>query len=200
MIDLKNDDDECDGKHFFKYDKYAWFSWKEKQMISRKKTISYLEKRRRRCGALCAERKKILTHSTSLLPLKNYYILCKKKLTNRGFLSSKIIISCVFFCQIKINIFSSPNRCGIISWNFNFTKKNNRDSSHQFVYFRGHQNKTKWYKSNRAQHVRIYLGTSSVFDKCKANKQLIEKCKQKIAFRAKKCLNKPRLFLRWCAL
>ena len=23
MIDLKNDDDECDGKHFFKYDKYA---------------------------------------------------------------------------------------------------------------------------------------------------------------------------------
>ena len=80
-----------------------------------KKPHSYLEKRRRRCGALCAERKKILTHSTSLLPLKKNITYYVKKLTNRGFLSSKIIISCVFFCQIKINIFSSPNRCGIIS-------------------------------------------------------------------------------------
>jgi len=94
-------------------------------MISRKKPISYLEKRRRRCGALCAERKKILTHSTSLLPLKNYYILCKKKLTNRGFLSSKIIISCVFFCQIKINIFFLPQSM----W-------------HYFVKFQFHEKKT----------------------------------------------------------
>merc|ERR1711874_227811 len=88
-----------------------------------KKNHSYLEKRRRRCGALCAERKKILTHSTSLLPLKNYYILCKKKLTNRGFLSSKIIISCVFFCQIKINIFFLPQSMWHYFVKFQFHEK-----------------------------------------------------------------------------
>ena len=144
--------------------------------------------------------KKILTHSTSLLPLKNYYILCKKKTNKPRFSFIKNYYFVCFFVKLKLIFFPPPIDVALFREISISRKKNNRDSSHQFVYFRGHQNKTKWYKSNRAQHVRIYLGTSSVFDKCKANKQLIEKCKQKIAFRAKKCLNKPRLFLRWCAL
>lgn len=94
-------------------------------MISRKKPISYLEKRRRRCGALCAERKKILTHSTSLLPLKNYYILCKKKTNKPRFSFIKNYYFVCFFCQIKINIFFLPQSM----W-------------HYFVKFQFHEKKT----------------------------------------------------------
>ena len=81
-----------------------------------KKPHSYLEKKKKKVRrVMCGTKKNIdsLNLSPPFKKIITYYV--KKKLTNRGFLSSKIIISCVFFCQIKINIFSSPNRCGIIS-------------------------------------------------------------------------------------
>ena len=101
--------------HDFREKKNKWFH--------EKTPFIFRKKEEEGAARYVRNEKKILTHSTSLLPLKKNITYYVKKLTNRGFLSSKIIISCVFFCQIKINIFSSPNRCGIISWNFNSTKK-----------------------------------------------------------------------------
>jgi len=100
--------------HDFREKKNKWFHEKTPFIFRKKK------KKVRR--VMCGTKKNIDSLNLSPPFKKNitYYV---KKLTNRGFLSSKIIISCVFFCQIKINIFSSPNRCGIISWNFNSTKK-----------------------------------------------------------------------------
>ena len=120
--------------HDFREKKNKWFHEKTPFIFRKKK------KKVRR--VMCGTKKNIdsLNLSPPFKKIITYYV---KKTNKPRFSFIKNYYFVCFFVKLKLIFFSSPNRCGIISWNFNSTKKNNRDSSHQFVYFRGHQNKTK---------------------------------------------------------
>ena len=91
--------------------------------FTKKTHFIFRKKKKKVRRVMCGTKKNIdsLNLSPPIKKIITYYV----KKTNKprfSFIKNYYFV-CVFFVKLKLIFFSSSNRCGIISWNFNFTKK-----------------------------------------------------------------------------